>query len=154
MASRTSRVLVAASVALAVVIAIVIAVARFQRPPRGPVEIAWDHERCAHCQMLVGVPAFAAQIQTRDGRVLNFDDPGCLIMFEAEHNPDEHAVWFHEVRGDRWLARERTAFVTAPGSPMGYDLGAVEVGTPGAISFAEARARVLASRSRAGSNAP
>jgi hypothetical protein len=137
---------VALIVVLAAVLALAFAVTRLQRLPSGPVPIAWDKEPCAHCRMLVGEPAFAAQIQTRDRRVLDFDDPGCLFAYEAAHHPDEHAVWFHEHGGDRWLPRERTAFLPVPRSPMGYGLGAVEVGTPGAIPFDVARERVLSRR--------
>lgn len=145
MTKRASRV-VTAAVAVAALIALIAVVMRLQRPPSGPVAIVYDHEQCAHCRMLVSEPAFAAQIQTRDGRVLNFDDPGCLIAYEEAHHPDERAVYFHELRGDRWLPRERTVFVPTDHSPMGYGLGAAEVGTPGAISFEEARARVLSRR--------
>lgn len=148
MTKTTSRVLTV-TVLAAVMIALMMVVARFQRPPGGPVPIAYDREQCAECRMLVSEPAFAAQIQTRDGRVLDFDDPGCLITYEETQHPDEHAVYFHELRGDRWLPKERTVFVSVDHSPMGYGLGAAEVGTPGAISFEEARARVLA-RGRGG----
>jgi copper chaperone NosL len=148
---RGSRALTALVVA-GVIVAVVTLIARFQRLPSGPVAIAWDHELCAHCRMLVSEPAFAAQIQTRDGRVLAFDDPGCLIAFEEAQHPNEHAAYFHEHHGDRWLPRDRTAFVPVPHSPMGYGLGAVELGTPGALSFEDARARVL-SRTGAGAGA-
>jgi hypothetical protein len=151
MPKRASLALTAA-VAAAFLVALVVIIARFQRLPSGPVDLAWDHEACAHCRMLVSDKAFAAQIQTRDGRVLAFDDPGCLLAYEdehalGEHAIEEHAVYFHELHGDRWLPRDRTVFVPASHSPMGYDLGAAEIGTPGAISLEAARARVRARRS-------
>jgi copper chaperone NosL len=149
MPRRASLVLTAA-VAAALLVALVAIIAHFQRLPSGPADIAWDHEACAHCRMLVSDPAFAAQIQTRDGRVLAFDDPGCLIAFEDAQHPEEHAVYFHELRGQRWLPRDRTVFVPTEHSPMGYDLGAAEIGTPGAIPLEVARARVLSRRSGAG----
>jgi hypothetical protein len=111
-----------------------LAVAWAQRPLEGPVPVAWDREACAHCRMHVGEPGFAAQLQTKEGRVLNFDDPGCLLRYEAEAHPEVHAVYFHHMSEDRWLPRERTAFVRADPTPMGYGLGAVEQGTAGALS--------------------
>lgn len=110
------------------------AVAWAERPLEGPAPVAWDREACAHCRMHVGEPGFAAQLQTKDGRVLNFDDPGCLLRYEAEAHPEVHAEYFHHVAEDRWLPRERTAFLRADPTPMGYGLGAVERGTAGTIS--------------------
>ncbi len=141
---RWARRALAGGIALVAALVVVAVVARLQRLPTGPVDIAWDHEACAHCHMLIGDPAFAAQIQTRDGHVFDFDDPGCLIAFEAERRPDEHAAYFHELRGTRWLPRDRVAFVAVDHSPMGYDLGAVEVGTTASTPYDVARARVLA----------
>lgn len=140
------KALVAIAILGAFALVVGYAVVRLQRLPTGPVDVAWDREACAHCRMSVGDPSFAAQLQTTDGRVLNFDDPGCLLAYEAEHHPKEHAVWFHEVHGSRWLPAARVAFTQVPSSPMGYRLGAVEVGTPGSISLDEARARVLSPR--------
>ena len=56
--------------------AVALGVRWLERPPAGPVEPAWDSDHCAHCHMAVSDPHFAAQIQTADGRVLFFDDPG------------------------------------------------------------------------------
>lgn len=130
-------------IAAVVGVAVVAGVVRLQRLPTGPVDIAWDREACAHCHMLIGDPAFAAQIQTRDGRVFDFDDPGCLLAFEEEQHPDEHAVYFHVMQGDAWLPRERAAFVPVDHSPMGYDLGVVEASAQkGSLTYDQARARV------------
>ncbi len=134
---------------IAFVAAIALLVRRLQRPPAGPVDIAWDREPCAQCHMLIGDHSFAAQIQTTDGRVLDFDDPGCLLKYEAERKPSERAIYFHQLKGEGWLSRDKVAFVPVPSSPMGYDLGAVPIGTPGAISIDEARARVLGLAPRA-----
>lgn len=149
MARWLPRVLAGGAAVLAALLVVAV-VARLQRLPAGPVDIAWDHEVCAHCHMLIGDPAFAAQIQTRDRRVYDFDDPGCLLAFEAQQRPDEHAAYFHEVHGTRWLPRDRVAFAPVSRSPMGYDLGAVEAGTPGSISYEAARQRVLAAERDAG----
>jgi len=118
-------------------------VIRLQRPAVGPVEIVWDREPCTQCRMLIGDRAFAAQIQTQDGRILNFDDPGCLLKYEVERAPAVRAIYFHKWKGEGWLTLDEVAFVPVPHSPMGYDLGAVEEGTPGSISLEAARSRVL-----------
>lgn len=112
-------------------------------PPDGPVDIAWDREPCAECRMHVGEPAFAAQLQTRDGRILNFDDPGCALRYVAREVPAVHELYFHHHKEDTWLTRTRTAFVPASPTPMGYGLAATLRGTAGALSFEAATAQVL-----------
>lgn len=116
---------------------------RAQALPTGPQAVAFDREPCARCRMLIGQPGFAAQIQIRDGRVLFFDDPGCLLLYRRERDPEVHAIWFHHHGDERWIALERVAFVPVPSTPMGYGLGAVEAGGD-ALSYDEALARALA----------
>ena len=116
---------------------------RAQRLPEGPQPIVWDREACAHCHMHIGEPRFAAQLQTREGQVLNFDDPGCLLRYEAEQRPARRAAYFHDVNADRWLDAAQVAFLPTEGSPMSYDLGAVPRGTPGALDYSAAQEKVL-----------
>ncbi len=97
-----------------------------ERPPAGPVEPAWDRDHCAHCHMAVSDPHFAAEIQTADGRVLFFDDPGCLLHYEEANHPTERAVYFHHSRDARWLARAATGFVKGARTPMDWGLAAVD----------------------------
>ena len=100
--------------------------------------------------MLISEARFAAQLETRDGAVQSFDDPGCLLAALADRNPDVRALWFHHVREERWLPGAQVAFEETGQTPMGYGLGAVAAGTPGALSLDEARARVAARGARAG----
>ncbi|MCA9771695.1 MAG: hypothetical protein KC466_04755, partial [Myxococcales bacterium] len=86
---------------------------------------------------------FAVQLHTAAGDVVYFDDPGCYFEYAAREHPAEHAVYFHELRGDRWLRRAEVAFVRVDRSPMAHHLGAVAAGTAGAISFEAARDQVL-----------
>ena len=140
---RAKRLLVALA-AVAALCTVVLTLRYTQRLPSGPVAIVWDREACAECRMHIGEPRFAAQLHISDGRVLNFDDPGCLLRYEAEQRPARRASYFHALGEDRWLGAEEVAFVPAEGSPMGYDLGAVPRGTRGALDYAAAQERVLA----------
>lgn len=131
------------AIALAAIAGFGASLAFSQALPEGPVEIVWDREACAHCRMHIGERAFAAQLQRRDGRVQNFDDPGCLLRYLASVPADEvHAVYFHHSRQARWLARDEVAFVDVAQSPMGFGLGAVHRGTPGSFPYEEALRRV------------
>jgi copper chaperone NosL len=112
--------------------------------PEGPRAIVWDRESCAHCHMLISDPAFAAQLETGDGDLPAFDDPGCLLAYLAEHGAGVRRIWFHHSKEHRWLAGDAVGFVRVPRTPMGYGLAAVDAGTPGALSLAEAKAVVAA----------
>jgi hypothetical protein len=115
-----------------------------QALPDGPVPVAWDKETCANCRMHVGERGFAAQLQTRDGRVFNFDDPGCLFGYREKYPAlDEHAAYFHHLREERWLKQAEVGFAPVSPTPMGYGLGAVDAAEPGALSVEAARAQVL-----------
>ncbi|NMO14834.1 hypothetical protein HPC49_00720 [Pyxidicoccus fallax] len=140
------RWLVRGAVVLGLASVLGLALAWTEGLPEGPVPVAWDREACAHCRMHVGEPAFAAQLQLADGRVLNFDDPGCLLRYEAEKRPAVHAAWFHHVREDRWIPGAQVAFVPVSPTPMGYGVGAVEAGAPGARAPAEVLAGMVGSR--------
>lgn len=102
--------------------------------PDGVQPIAWNKEACAHCHMLIGDPAYAAQVITTDGDVLSFDDPGCAVRYLREHKGHIHRAWFHAGHGDRWLAVADVGFVRVAASPMGSNLIAVARTTPGALA--------------------
>lgn len=129
--------------ALALVVAVVV-VWRLNQPtlPSGPVPIVWDGEVCGHCKMHVGDPRFAAQLQTADGIVLSFDDPGCLFEYLAANDAERHALYFRNHEGDGWLVESEAAFVSVADSPMGYGIAAVPVGTAGAQGLDWAKAQV------------
>jgi hypothetical protein len=99
--------------------------------------------------MLIGDPAYAAQLEGADGEVASFDDPGCLLA-ALDAYPDLRALWFHHLREERWLSRDEVGFVRVPHTPMGYGLAAVAADEPGALSLEEARALVAAGGARRG----
>jgi hypothetical protein len=112
------------------VAAVIALIARAQRLPDGPQAIIWDQQACAHCRMLIGEPGYAAQLQTDDGQVLDFDDPGCLLRFVAEQHPHVRQMWFRHAREDRWLRGDAVAFRRVAASPMGWGLAAVGADEP------------------------
>ena len=140
-------------VAAALLVALVaggLVLARAQRLPDGPEPIAWDRAPCAHCHMLIGEPGFAAQLQLDDGRVLDFDDPGCLLHRLSRETSRVHAIWFHHAHQDRWLAADAVAFRRVAQSPMGFGLAAVSADQPHDLDLSAARAWLA----RAESDAP
>jgi len=130
------------AVAAAAAVLVVVTVAGGHSVPDGPVPVAWDHEPCGHCRMLVGEPAHAAQLITSDGEVVDFDDPGCLIHYLADRRPSVHRLWFHDSQSDRWLGPDQVRFRTGAITPMGFGLAAVADG-PGTLDLDAARALLL-----------
>lgn len=126
---------------IAAVVGVVLVVRGGTRLPEGVQAIDWNRQPCAHCQMLVGEPAHAAQLITTAGEVLSFDDPGCALRYLDAHPVEPHQMWFHHATEDRWIPVDQTAFLTGGTTPMGSGLLAVERGTPGVIDLAAARAR-------------
>jgi hypothetical protein len=134
--------IIALVVATAVMAVIAVQVMRSNRLPDEPQPIAWDREPCAECRMHIGEPAFAAQLITEDGRVLSFDDPGCLLIHLRDQAPRVHRAWVRHRDDDRWLPLTEAGFVRADRSPMGYQLAAVDTGTPGAVDWLTAQQSV------------
>lgn len=125
-------------------VAITVAFVRFNRValPDGPTSVVWDSEVCGHCKMHVGDPRFAAQLQTVEGDVLNFDDPGCLFDYLSSHEVSLHALYFRNHQGDGWLSQTEAGFVAVEDSPMGYGLAAVPKDADGAQGIDWAKAQV------------
>jgi hypothetical protein len=152
---RPRRWLLGGAAALLVAAGLYAALRWAQAPLEGPAPVAYDRASCTRCRMLIGEPAYAAQIEWSSGDVSLFDDPGCLLLYLDEHPDEVRAIWFHHVREDRWIPGDKVAFEPASPTPMGYGLGAVDAGTPGAFSRAEALARARAREaSRRGARAP
>lgn len=125
-------------------VAVVVAFVRYNQVtlPEGAVPVVWDGEVCGHCKMHVGDPRFAAQLQTSEGEVMNFDDPGCLFDYLQSQDVSIHALYFRNHLADAWLSESEVGFLTVEDSPMGYGIRAVPEGTPQAQGIDWAKARV------------
>lgn len=144
---RSSLAVASVLVALAAIVAVAgWQVYQGQRLPDGPVQVVWEKEACGHCHMHLSEMGYAVQLQTADGAVVNFDDPGCFFLYLADERPEVHEVWFHHSREDRWLRRDETGFVPAAATPMNFGLAAVARGEAGALSYDAARDRTVAHR--------
>lgn len=62
----------------------------------GPRPVVLGSESCAHCHMTVADDRFIAQLVTSTGKVLIYDDPGCLATALRDGVVDEdriRSVW-------------------------------------------------------------
>lgn len=135
--------LLLASVLVVVGAAVFHTVTASTKLPDGPVALVWDKAACVACGMHVGEPPFAAQLTDTNGQTFAFDDTGCLFLYQDEHRPTVHSIYFHHYQQDRWIAAEAVAFVKVEVTPMGFGLGAVDAGTAGAIGLDAARQHCL-----------
>jgi copper chaperone NosL len=131
------RKLILLAVLAAAAAGVVVSVLRANELPDAPQPIAWDREPCASCRMHIGEPAFAAQLILTDGRVLNFDDPGCLFDYLERDRPDVHRAWVHHKDTERWIPLDQAGFVRVARTPMGHGFAAVDGGTSGAVGWLE-----------------
>lgn len=140
---RGVRVAISTSAAAAGIVLLALAITRSERPTDGVRPVVWDRTPCAECRMSVSQRNYAAQLHCVDGRVLDFDDPGCVFLYLDANASEIRALYFHHVREERWLRSPQVAFVAAGPSPMGFELGAVDPGTEGTVDLETARERAL-----------
>ena len=111
-----------------------------------PPEIAYGHDMCDACGMIVSEARFAAATLTEGGKTLKFDDAGEMFSYHAAHPEDAVKAWFvHDYDSQRWTRGETAFFVVNPSlqTPMGTGL-AVFADRAAANAFAgRAKAKVL-----------
>lgn len=97
----------------------------------GPREVLVGTDLCEHCHMIVADPRFVSQLVTTTGKVLVFDDAGCLataLNDEVVAGPQVRSLWVTDFLADAALLEaEQAWFVRAPSlnTPMASGLAAV-----------------------------
>jgi hypothetical protein len=130
-------------------------------PAMGPVEIHWDRDACAHCQMAIGDRRYAAQIRLEEGRPADsFDDLGCAVAWldeAAAAYPSAGLTietvaefWVRDAGGDDWRDARRTQFTSGHRTPMGYGFAAGDAVEGLALEEVTERVRAIAARRRPG----
>ena len=100
----------------------------------GPRPLALGSEQCAHCHMTLADPRFAGELVTRTGRVVPFDDVGCLATFVATGGiapSDIHSLWVNDFARPDSMLKVTDAVFLRTGSlrtPMDYGLAALRPG--------------------------
>lgn len=104
-----------------------------------PPDIAYGHDTCDQCGMMIDDPRFAAAMLLEDGRVLKFDDAGEMFAYVAEHSGEAVRAWFvHDYHDESWLRGEEAFYVVSEQvhSPMGTGVAAFTT-RPVAEKFAQ-----------------
>ncbi len=87
-----------------------------------PTEPAWGRQPCGHCGMIVGDARTAAELVTARRERVYFDDIGCMVVYEHEHQAEGaplHA-WVHDSDGPGWLDAERARYTSGEHTPMDF----------------------------------
>lgn len=108
-----------------------------------PPDIAYGHDMCDACGMIISEARFAAATLTEAGKTLKFDDAGEMFSYHAAHPEEAVKAWFvHDYDSQRWVRGESAFFVVSPSlqTPMGTGL---------AVFADRAAAEAFASRTNA-----
>jgi copper chaperone NosL len=100
----------------------------------GPRPLVFGADECAHCHMTLADPRHAGQVVTTTGKILPFDDVGCLATFLVTGGiaPEEtQSVWFHDfAQPDSLLGLGAAVFLQHDTirTPMDYGIVALRRG--------------------------
>ena len=95
-----------------------------------PQPIAYGHDECAYCRMVVADSRFAAALLTARGRTVVFDSPECLASYYAQEAGNRgrgatQSIWVSDYdRPGNLIPARRARFLRlgGPASPMGKGL--------------------------------
>jgi copper chaperone NosL len=100
----------------------------------GPRPLAYGTENCEHCHMTLVDPRFSAELLTSTGRVIPFDDVGCLGTLVATGGipaAQIGSLWVSEYLPPHGLLEvSRAVFLQSDSvhTPMDYGIVAVQPG--------------------------
>ena len=97
--------------------------------PDGPRAIGYGTEPCEHCHMTISDPRFAAEARTEGGRLLVFDDVGCLAAW-LQGAPGARGWVVSYVDQASWLPADSAVYLRADTlrTPMASGLVALRAG--------------------------
>jgi copper chaperone NosL len=82
------------------------------------IDPVWGKQACANCGMIVGDRRTAAEVLTKEGDRLFFDDPGCMVVWLSSHQ-DRHA-WVKDAERGDWLDARAAHWKSGAKTPMDY----------------------------------
>lgn len=101
-----------------------------------PRPIVLDGDACAHCHMIVADERYGGELVMETGRVLVFDDAGCLAAWVREGREGTervHSLWVVDfLRPGTLIPAEEATYLRSDSlrTPMSFDLVAVAPGPP------------------------
>ena len=88
--------------------------------PSTPVEPVWNKQPCAHCAMVLSEPEHAAQLATKGGPRLFFDDVGCLVAHLEQDAAARTGARAWVRRGQGWQDAFAARYQDGARTPMDF----------------------------------
>jgi copper chaperone NosL len=115
-----------------------------------PPEIHYGEDLCAHCNMIISDPRFAAsvafEIEPGHYESLAFDDIGDMLAEAAGHPERSVAAYYvHDYTTEEWLDATEAHFVVSAAipSPMGSGIAAHATAGAAAAQAAELQGQIV-----------
>jgi len=129
--------------------------------PTGPPEIRFGADACDGCGMTIAEPRYAAAAVAEDGalgRMLKFDDIGCLARWEASASATAiRGRWVHDRSTEAWIEAGTATFSQSRDltTPMGSGIAAFGMASDADVLVTERGGETLSwsailARARAG----
>jgi hypothetical protein len=121
-------------------------------PGTGPVDVKWDRDACARCNMVLSDRRHAAQVRhtpADSGRseVWRFDDFGCAMLWldqQAWADDSSVEIWVTDQHSGQWIDAHTAHYTRGRITPMQYGLGAQTEPSADTLDFTRAREHVYA----------
>ncbi|HZS08015.1 MAG TPA: nitrous oxide reductase accessory protein NosL [Blastocatellia bacterium] len=128
------------------VILIIALLAACQQAQLRPVELL-PEDMCSYCRMAISESKYAAELITKDGDALKFDDIGCMADYiNRKKNRDSVAGYFFvDFHTKRWVKGEEAYFVSSSKfqTPMSGGIVAITDRAQAEATAAEHQGRLL-----------
>ena len=120
-------------------------------PGTGAVEVKWDRDVCARCNMVLSDRKHAAQVRYspagQRSQVRLFDDLGCAVLWldrQTWGGDPGVEIWVNDHRSGAWIDARSARYLPGQITPMEYGLGAhAELDADAeTLSFAQAREHI------------
>jgi len=96
------------------------------------------------CNMLIERIRDAAQVVSKDGKTMFFDDVGCLAMWlEEQKKKDEWVIWVYSRDSKEWIDGRQAWYSRDDYTPMHYGFAAYWEQQDGFIDFTEMTLKML-----------
>ncbi|MEA1896269.1 MAG: hypothetical protein U9N53_01245 [Bacteroidota bacterium] len=103
-------------------------------------DINWDRDICVTCLMGLAEQEYSVQAINPEGKVIWFDDLGCLIEYMdypewEKFNGDESKIWIGECDHGGWIDAHEAYYRYGDKTPMGYGYGAMKQANDSSFDF-------------------
>lgn len=112
-----------------------------------PREINWDRDICEVCLMGLAEKKYSVQAINDKGKVIWFDDLGCLVEFFdspdwERFKGEKTKIWIGNCETGEWINAREAHYRFGDKTPMGYGYGALSEPNDSTYTFEETVERI------------